>query len=246
MSATAAQVLRRPTPALLPQQAPGLSPQSAHARGEGWRLYAGDSLALLSRLDAQSVDLVVVDRPEGQAPEALADAEAWLAEARRVLKPTGSLWVSGAPAQLFPVGFGVQRLGMKLLNTVTWYRPSASPRPGASHSTALLLWASPGGKGKLRHTFNYPAMKAENGGKQMRDVWALPPDVASAAEGGARPLALLRRMVEAATPADGVVVEPFCTSATAGVAAVSLGRRYVGLGEEGRALSLARARLERL
>src|SRR5690606_13647409 len=102
---------------------------------------------------------------------------AWLREIRRVLKPEGSLWVSGTQHVIFSVGFAMQQLGYKLLNTVTWYKPNASPNLSCryfTHSTELLIWAAPASRGKLKHVFNYARMKAENGGKQMRDVWALP------------------------------------------------------------------------
>ncbi len=102
-----------------------------------------------------------------------------------MLKPTGTLWVSGTQHVIFSVGFALQTLGYKLLNTVTWYKPNASPNLSCryfTHSTELLIWASPSSRGKLQHHFDYPQMKAENGGKQMRDVWALP----TAGRGGAR------------------------------------------------------------
>ena len=101
----------------------------------------------------------------------------WLKACQRVLKPTGTLWVSGTQHVIFNVGFAMQKLGFKLLNTVTWYKPNASPNLSCryfTHSTELLIWASPRQTKTLQHTFNYARMKAENGGKQMRDVWNLP------------------------------------------------------------------------
>src|SRR5207237_4317161 len=101
----------------------------------------------------------------------------WLAACRRVLKPSGTLWVSGTQHVIFSLGFAMQELGYHLLNTITWFKPNASPNLACrffTHSTELLIWASPQRRAPLPHTFHYRDMKAENGGKQMRDLWQLP------------------------------------------------------------------------
>ena len=82
---------------------------------------------------------------------------AWLKECQRVLKPTGSIWVSGTQHVIFSVGFAMQKLGYKLLNTVTWYKPNASPNLACryfTHSSELLIWASPKPAAKLQHTLS--------------------------------------------------------------------------------------------
>jgi len=119
----------------------------------------------------------------------------------------------------------------------------------------------------LRHVFDYPRMKAANGGKQMRDVWALPrsgdEELSDEGEGRVwtstsprgeekalgrhptqKPVALLTRIVEATAAEDGLVLDPFSGSGTTGVAALRLGRRYLGIERDPEWLALARARLE--
>src|SRR5439155_6266502 len=101
---------------------------------------------------------------------------AWLRACQRVLKPTGTLWVSGTQHVIFSAGFAMQKLGYKLLNAVTWFKPNAAPNLSCryfTHSSEIVIWASPGQKGKLQHVFNYAQMKGANGGKQMRDMWTL-------------------------------------------------------------------------
>jgi site-specific DNA-methyltransferase (adenine-specific) len=194
----------------------------------------------------------------------------WLRACRRVLKSSGTIWVSGTQHVIFNVGFALQRLGFKLLNTVTWYKPNASPNLSCryfTHSTELLVWASPAPNGKLLHTFNYARMKAENGGKQMRDVWILPRagDEELSADGRGRlwtqiaprkgekahgahptqkPLALLERVIESSTGDGARVLDPFNGSGTTGVACLKLGRRYVGMDLDSSYLELSRRRLE--
>ena len=70
----------------------------------------------------------------------------WLGACRRVLKPNGSLVVSGTRHVIFSVGFAMQQLGFHFLNTITWYKPNASPNLACrtfTHSTEILIWAAP-------------------------------------------------------------------------------------------------------
>ena len=110
-------------------------------------------------------------------------------------------------------------------------------------------------------------MKAANGGKQMRDAWVLPKtgEEELDAEGGGhlwsmtspkpsekshgkhptqKPLALLERLVDACTDDDALILDPFCGSGTTGVAAVSKGRRFVGIDMDPTYLELTKKRLE--
>lgn len=280
-----------------PMRATAQLSHHVHARSKDYVLYRGDSLALLESFEEQTFDLIFADPPyflsnggstcsggkrvavkkgDWDASQGVeADHEfttAWLKACQRVLKPTGTMWVSGTQHVIFSVGFAMQRLGMKILNTVSWYKPNASPNLSCryfTHSTEFLIWASPGQKGKLQHTFNYKAMKQENGGKQMRDVWALPKtgDEELNADGQGRiwsmttpkksekahgrhptqkPIALLERVVEACTDEDAVVLDPFCGSGTTGVAAVGKGRRFVGIDMNPEYLDLTKKRLNDL
>ncbi len=280
-----------------PMRATAELSQHVHARSKEFVLYKGDSLALLESFEEHTFDLIFADPPyflsnggftcsggkrvavkkgDWDASQGVdADHEfttAWLKACQRVLKPSGTIWVSGTQHVIFSVGFAMQKLGFKILNTVSWYKPNASPNLSCryfTHSTEFLIWGAPGTKGKLQHTFNYKAMKQENGGKQMRDVWALPKsgDEELTADGQGRiwsmttpkksekahgrhptqkPIALLERVVEACTDEDAVVLDPFCGSGTTGVAAVGKGRRFVGIDMNPEYLDLTKKRLNDL
>ena len=56
----------------------------------------------------------------------------WLREARRVLKPDGTLWVSGTHHIIFSLGFALQSLGFKVINQIAWQKPH--PVPNALHT----------------------------------------------------------------------------------------------------------------
>ncbi|MDC0709301.1 DNA methyltransferase [Stigmatella sp. ncwal1] len=271
--------------------------QSEFAKSDAYKLYQGDSVELLNQFPEQQFDLVFADPPyflsnggftckSGKRASVQKGAwdvsrgveedhrftTEWLKACQRVLKPTGTLWVSGTQHVIFNVGFAMQKLGFKLLNTVTWYKPNASPNLSCryfTHSTELLIWASPKPAKTLQHTFNYARMKTENGGKQMRDVWNLPRtgEEELTADGTGRmwtqiaprreekalgshptqkPVALLERIIEASTPEDATVLDPFNGSGTTGVAALKLGRRYTGIDLDANYLSLTKKRLDAL
>ncbi len=42
----------------------------------------------------------------------------WLREARRVLKPDGTLWVSGTHHIIFSLGFALQSLSFRIINQI--------------------------------------------------------------------------------------------------------------------------------
>jgi DNA modification methylase len=99
----------------------------------------------------------------------------WLKEARRVLKPGGSLWVTGTHHVIFSLGFALQSLGFRVINALVWEKPD--PVPNAMHTTfthahETLIWASKG-RG-ARHTFNYDLINSPDPGAQVGSVWRIP------------------------------------------------------------------------
>jgi DNA modification methylase len=58
-----------------------------------------------------------------------------------------------------------------------------------------------------------------------------------------KPVELMARLVRATTPAGGVVLDPFMGSGTTGVAAVGLGRRFIGIEREQRFADVASRRI---
>ncbi|HEX3510034.1 MAG TPA: site-specific DNA-methyltransferase [Solirubrobacteraceae bacterium] len=58
-----------------------------------------------------------------------------------------------------------------------------------------------------------------------------------------KPISLMRWLVRLATPADGLVLDPFCGSGTTGIASVLEGRRFLGIERDERYIDIACARL---
>mgnify|MGYP003978343227 FL=1 len=61
-----------------------------------------------------------------------------------------------------------------------------------------------------------------------------------------KPLALLERLIEAATDKNDLVIDPFSGSGTTGVACKNLGRKYIGIEIDKNYNALARKRLKEI
>jgi site-specific DNA-methyltransferase (adenine-specific) len=95
----------------------------------------------------------------------------WLRRCQRVLKPNGTIWVTGTHHVIFSIGYALQQLGFKILNDIAWEKPNPPPNLSCryfTHSTETVLWAAKNGKSK--HVFNYQTMRKVTG-KQMKTVW---------------------------------------------------------------------------
>jgi site-specific DNA-methyltransferase (adenine-specific) len=237
-----------------------------------FRLYQGDCLQLMPRMPEAAFDLIFADPPyflsnggitchagkmvsvhKGKWDEskgAEADHEftlRWLAECRRLLKPSGSIWVSGTAHIIHSVGYAMQRLGYKLLNDITWMKPNPPPNLSCryfTHATETIIWA--GRDKKCRHKFNYALMRRLNEGKQMLSVWRMDAPRREEKVFGKhptqKPLGLLERIIAASTDENDLVLDPFSGSATTGIAAAKMGRPFFGIEMAAPFLDMARLR----
>ena len=225
-------------------------------------VYAGEALEALSRLPEESVDciwtdppyllsnggvtciggrMVSVDKGDWDKSRGIeADHQfnlEWTSACRRVLKPAGTIWVTGTLHVYPSVAMALLRNGFRLLNDIVWEKPNPPPNLGRrtfTHATEVILWAARSAKGSPhRYTFNYEEMRRENGGKQMKSVWRMSVPGATEKRFGKhptqKPLALIKRCLRASTNEGDVVLDPFAGSGSTGVAALDLGRRFIGV-----------------
>lgn len=174
---------------------------------------------------------------------------AWLSRCQKLLKPNGTIWVSGTHHIIYSVGYAMQQLGLKILNDIVWEKTNPPPNLSCryfTHSTEIILWASK--DAKARHYFNYQHMKYINKGRQMKSVWPL--NAAGREEKifgkhpTQKPLALLERCVLASTKEKDLILDPFCGSGTTGVAAIRLKRKFVGIELDAQFLALSQKRIQ--
>ncbi len=256
--------------------------QKPYYKNGDFTLYQANCLDILNSMAENSVDMVFADPPyllsnggfsvhAGQRVSVnkgdwdksnglKKDFEfhlAWIEAARRVLKPDGSIWISGTYHSIYQCGFALQVSGFHVLNDVAWFKPNAAPNLScrfftASHET--LIWAR---KDKFaKHIFNYDAMKngtwpedaLKKPGLQMRSVWSMgtpkPNEKKFGKHPTQKPIDLMRRIVLASTNKGALIVDPFTGSSTTGLAAVASGRKYIGIDLESKYLDLSIKRLE--
>ncbi|MGD9470695.1 MAG: site-specific DNA-methyltransferase [Novosphingobium sp.] len=227
------------------------------------QILSGDCVAAMRGLPDASVDLIFADppynlqlggdlnRPDGSHVDAVTNdwdrfdsfavydsfTRDWLAEARRVLKPDGALWVIGSYHNIFRVGAILQDMGFWILNDIVWRKSNPMPNFRGTRFTnahETLIWASMGEKAKYH--FNYRAMKTLNDELQMRSDWVIPlcGGQERLKKGGAKvhptqkPEALLYRVMLATTEKGDVVLDPFFGTGTTGAVAKRLGREWIG------------------
>lgn len=176
---------------------------------------------------------------------------AWLDRCQRLLKPNGTLWVSGTLHAIYSIGFAMQKLDFNLLNDIIWEKPNPPPNLACrhfTHSTEILIWAAKNRKSK--HCFNYVDMKEKNGGKQMKSVWRMTaPKLIEKIHGKhptQKPVELVSRCIEASTKIGDTVLDPFAGSSTTGIAALTLGRKFTGIEFNSEFVDLSIRRLSEL
>lgn len=243
------------------------------------QVIVGDCITLMNQLPEQSIDMVFADppynlqlqqelkRPDQSAVEAVTDTwdqfddfesydaftTAWLKACRRVLKPTGTLWVIGTYHNIYRVGAILQTLNYWILNDVVWIKNNPMPnfrgvRLTNAHET--LIWAQ---KNRGAHyTFNHHALKQLNEGLQMRSDWYLTTcrgkerlrEDGSRVHSTQKPLALIYRILIACTQPGDVILDPFFGTGTTGVAACQLGRNFIGMEQDEHYVEIARKRIK--
>lgn len=249
-----------------------------------YKLYQADCLVILNELPENSVDMIFADPPyflssgsfTCQNGKMVSVKKAawdlsngtksnfdfhlkWVNACRRVLKPNGTIWISGTYHSIYQCGYALQLSGFHFLNDISWFKPNASPNLScrfftASHET--LLWARKEKKGK--HIFNYSLMK--NGDwledklkkpkLQMRSVWSINTPKKSEKKFGKhptqKPFDLLKRIVLASTNKGDIILDPFTGSSTTGLAAYFYDRNFIGIDTEKSYLDLSIKRFEDL
>jgi modification methylase len=238
-----------------------------------------DCIAAMAALPEASIDLVFADppynlqlgggltRPDQSKVDGVDDAwdkfenfaaydkftAGWLAQARRVLKPDGAIWVIGSYHNIFRLGAALQDQGFWILNDIVWRKTNPMPNfKGTRFTNAheTLIWAAKSPKSK--YTFHYDAMKMLNDDLQMRSDWTLPlctgAERLKAKDGKKahptqKPEALLHRVILATTKPGDVILDPFFGTGTTGAAAKKLGRSFIGIERDGAYLAAARKRI---
>ena len=154
------------------------------------QLILGDSFKILTKMEPESVDMIFADPPyflsndgitcQGgkmvsvnkgswdKLSESGTSVEEkhkfnrkWIKLCKKVLKPNGTIWISGTLHNIYSIGMALEQEGFKIINNITWQKTNPPPNLACrcfTHSTETILWAKKNDK-KSRHFFNYQKMK---------------------------------------------------------------------------------------
>lgn len=242
------------------------------------QLYHNDCLEVLKNIHDNSVDMIFADPPyflsnngiscrAGKVvsvnkadwdksrgfEEDLKFTISWISECRRILKESGTIWISGTMHNIYQVGYSLQLSNYKILNEISWFKPNAPPNLSCkyfAHAHETIIWARK--HEKKPHYFNYEEMrkwedKITPSGKQMRSVWSIPLTPQREKIYGKhptqKPLELLRRIILSSTKEEALILDPFMGSGTTGVIAKELNRKFIGIDKEVEYLDLSLMRM---
>lgn len=251
-------------------------------------LLKGDSFKLLKKIEPKSVDMIFADPPyflssggiscqngkqvsvnkgEWDYSKTIEDRikyhRKWISLCRNVLKDNGTIMISSTLHSVYAIGVALELEGYSIINNIIWRKTNPAPNLACrcfTHSTETIIWARKQLtlKQKGTHYFNYEAMKEENGGKQMKDVWEFDDVEPEIIEIGTtpksekkygkhptqKPMTLLTRLITAASKEGDLVLDPFNGSGTTGIVAHNLKRRYIGIELDKDFLELTKKRYE--
>lgn len=168
-----------------------------------------------------------------------------LAHALRVLRPEGSLWLTGSYHCVHRLATHLQDMGAWIFTEVAWWRPDATPAPAFNKHPQLLetvLWVAKDRRGWTLVRKRYDddlmvryAMEAFQR-HQPLPIWQIPacrgkerlrdPD-GVATHPTQKPEELLARMVQLSTREGELVLDPMAGTGTTGVVAQELGRKFL-------------------
>ena len=119
-------------------------------------LISGDSLKILPRILPESIDMIFADPPyflsnngftcqggkmvsvNKGSWDKLSEGKTtvndkhkfnrkWLKLCKNVLKPNGTIWISGTLHNIYSIGMALEQEGFKILNNITWQKTNPPP-----------------------------------------------------------------------------------------------------------------------
>jgi site-specific DNA-methyltransferase (adenine-specific) len=149
---------------------------------------------------------------------------------------TGWLLAFCTPEGVAPWRDAIEAAGAKYKRACVWVKPDSAPQfngqgPAMGAEMFVAAWCGPGfaswNGGGRRGVFTHNCQPSDRTGEHPTE----------------KPIALMMELVALFTNPGDVVVDPFMGSGSTGVAAVRLGRRFIGIEKDAKYFALAQRRI---
>lgn len=230
------------------------------------KLFKGDAIEILKKIEPKSVDLIFADPPYNLSGENYLTCKSgkiakcnkgtwdqikdihefnkkWVEECIRVLKDTGTIWISGTLHNHPSIGVILKQLNLWIINDIIWFKPNAPPliQKNRFVPSTEVIWVASKSK---RYYFNYEIAKRISNGKQMRNLWEIPAERHKTSHPTEKPEKLLERIVLIGSKEGDSILDPFMGSGTTGVVAKRLNRNFIGIEIDENYFGIAKKRIE--
>ncbi len=262
-----------------------LRKKDIYFQDDGFMLLKGDSFRLLRKIEPKSIGMIFADPPyflssggischngkqvsvnkgEWDYTKTIEDRikyhRKWISLCREVLKDNGTIMISSTLHSVYAIGVALELEGYSIINNIIWKKTNPAPNLACrcfTHSTETIIWARKqlSLKKKGKHYFNYEAMKEDNGGKQMKDVWEFEeePEILEISttpksekkygkHPTQKPVKLLERLITAGSKENDLILDCFNGSGTTGIVANKMNRKYIGIEIDTQYLDLTKNR----
>ncbi len=232
------------------------------------KIYKGDALELFKDIQDKSIDLIFADPPYNLSGENFLTCksgrlskcnkgewdqienihkfnENWIRECIRVIKDTGTIWISGTLHNHPSIGVILKKLNLWIINDVIWFKPNAPPliQKNRFVPSTELIWVASKSK---KYYFNYEMAVALGNGKQMRNLWEINAERHKTEHPTEKPEKLLERIILIGSQEKDSVLDPFMGSGTTGVVAKKLNRNFIGFEIDDRYFEISKKRIDKI
>lgn len=207
----------------------------------------GDSRSYLSRIPSASIDMILTDPPYNLAAHSTGNIplpgrtpmnndlakwdlvefnpEEWADEFVRILKPEGNLFIFTSYNQ---IGRWHTCLDHRFdtSNFMIWHKTNPAPKifkAGFLNSCEMIFtcW-------NKRHTWNFTSQNEMHNFIES-PICMRPERLQNPKHPTQKPVSILKKMINIATNSGDIIFDPFMGVGSVGVAAIQLGRRYIGI-----------------
>ena len=226
--------------------------------GSDYKLYRGDCLEMIDQLPDRSVDLMLTDPPYNISRENRFwsmnrqsmdfgvwdhdfDQTSWIQPMTEKIAKNGAMIIFNRWKNLGLIADELERCGMDVKDCIRWEKTNPMPRNRDRRYVADFEFAVCAVKRGGRWTFNRQDPKY-----QRPEFIATAPNGKHRFHPTQKPVSLLEELIKIHTNPDDLVFDPFMGSGSTGVAALELGRQFVGIEIDEKYYRVAQERIEKI